>query len=119
MTLTKESIEKLTKTLVSDEFTEKLGECKTYEEVATVLNGMGVEITADELVAFLKSVDETEPAEDGALSEAELENVAGGWIIRDWIEKKINAIGDKIGYYLGGGWIEDIMNGKAKHPWVN
>jgi len=75
--------EKLKALLGSEEFMAKVNGCETREKLLALFSENGVDMTPEELKAFLKKLDEPECA----LSDDELENVAGGNIVRSLFEK--------------------------------
>ena len=75
--------EKLNALLGSEEFMAKVSGCETRETLLALFAENGVEMTPEEFKAFLKKLDEPECA----LSDDELENVAGGNIVRSLFEK--------------------------------
>ncbi len=113
----KETIEKLVKVLVSDEFEEKMDSVNSMEDILAALKDEGVEVTEEELRAFFDSANGSE-SDDDSLSEEDLEAVAGGGLIGNWIKKQVNKVKQSIGYFFGGGYVTDIMTGKKKHPWL-
>ena len=123
--MTKETFENLTMVLASDEIQEMIDNCESTEAFVELLKEKGIEVSAEELKTYFEGVARLE-AEDDALSENELEMVAGGGAIWDWIKGKVKQIKndfkkiiDSFTYFVGGGWVSDVASGKKKHPWVN
>ena len=75
--------EKLKALLGSEEFMAKVSGCETRETLLALFAENGVDMTPEELKAFLKKLDEPECE----LSDDELENIAGGGV-RDLFESK-------------------------------
>ena len=112
----KETIEKLTKVLVSDEFENKVSACNSMDEILAALNTEGVAVTEEELIAFFDSVNGPEN-EDDSLSDEDLEGVTGGGLF-SWIKSQIKKLKNQVEYFFGGQYVIDIAEGKRKHPWV-
>lgn len=84
------TIEKL---MSSEKFQEKLYEAKDLAEVKALFVGEGIEITENELMKMLLPQGET-------LTEDELEGVAGGGAIINWLRSRL---GGGKGAFGGGG----------------
>lgn len=112
----KETIEKLAKVLVSNEFESRVSSCSSMDEILAALKTEGVEVTEEELIAFFNSVNSPENEGD-SLSEEDLESVTGGGLF-SWIKSQINKIKKQFEYFFGGQYVVDIAEGKRKHPWV-
>ena len=113
--MTKETFEKMTRVMASDEFQVKFDSCESTESLLSLLKEFDVQITAEELQTYLESVSDSAPGED-ALDDDALEMVSGGGIIWNWIKKQIKAIKDKFEYILGGQYVIDCATGKRKCP---
>ena len=92
--ITKECCEKIIDTLHREEINEVFKGCKSYEEMAVLLNREGVEITAEDMQEFVQIMMNEAT---GELSDEELEQVAGGCFLCDWAKSIANYIERK--YY--------------------
>lgn len=115
--MTKETFEKLTRVLASDEFEGKFDACVSTAELLALLKEYDVQITADELQTYLDSVSGPVSGEDD-LDDDALEMVSGGGAIWNWIRGQVKGIKSKLEYILGGGFTVDCATGKRRHPWV-
>jgi predicted ribosomally synthesized peptide with nif11-like leader len=66
------------KLLETPEFSDKLSQCETYDEIATLFSNEGIEVTGDELESAMAQV--SAQSENGELSEESMEQVAGGFL---------------------------------------
>lgn len=94
--MNKSSAEKLAEVLASDEAKEILSKAGSIAEIATILNGYGVEIDASEIAEILKNT----PV--GELSEDDLEIVAGGGFLKKVWGHIWDALNGLLDGYLDG-----------------
>ncbi len=84
--------EKLNNLMNDEDFARQLATLNTPEELRDLLNSYGITVTMDELMALTVPASSTV---DGELSDIDLDNVAGGGKILDWIIRWIKRRGEK------------------------
>jgi len=115
--MTKETFEKMTQVMASDEFEAKFDACESTEALLALLKEFDVQVTAEELQTYLDSVGDSASGDDD-LDDDALEMVSGGGAIWNWIKRQVKEIKNKFEYILGGGFTYDCATGKRRHPWV-
>lgn len=69
---------KIEELMANTEFTDKLAQCETFDEIAALFGTEGIEVSGEELERAIAQV--PVQGEDGEISEGDLEQVAGGFI---------------------------------------
>ena len=70
---------KITELFQQEAFQAEANNCKTMEDFYNLFVSNGVEITEDETIELISKIaEEKQKADDGEISEADLDNVSGG-----------------------------------------